>query len=537
MEKYQKLFLERMQNTLKQWEEKGVVSEANLFRFLHTIKGTAATIGLLDISIESEKKLKEISETGERTWSNEEWRLFLQFLVKHNGNQTEIKIEREEIEKVTDNDKLILLIDDDITMVNFLKGNFEKEGYMVLAAVTADKALKLFYDHKPDIILLDIHLQDHHGFKLFTTILEKSQSYFIPIILLSSEDNKETRIRGYKQGAVDFIAKPFSFDELMVRVENRIKYKDIVSNAVLIDELTGAFNRKFLKLELNRYLFELNRTKEVLSLVVIDLDHFKKVNDTYGHHIGDVVLKGFAQFVLSSKRTSDYLIRYGGEEFILLLPHTKKADAKLFVNRLLEDFSAVSFFSEDGAELNVTFSAGVVEIANPQTHIDEYVKRADIALYNAKEQGRSQVCLYEGKGLTVNSSKSNIHIAIIDDDVVVHELVKERLAKLSFGNIQVDFKSFREGELFFASDWHKQNGRFLILLDGIMPRMDGLEVLKKLRGDYPEKKFVVLMLTGRKSEKDVVRALELGADDYLTKPFSIAELEARVKRLVKRMMM
>jgi two-component system, cell cycle response regulator len=536
MEKYQKLFLERMQKTIKQWEDKGFISEATLYRFLHTIKGTAATIGLIDLSNDSEKKLEEICETGERTWSNEEWRIFLQFLVKPNENQIEIKEEKEDIEKVTDNEKLILLIDDDITMVNFLKGNFEKEGYMVLAAVTADKALKLFYDHKPDIILLDIHLQDHIGFEILATILEKSQSYFIPIILLSSLDNKELRMKGYKQGAVDFIAKPFSFDEFIVRVENRIKYKEIVSNAVLIDELTGAFNRKFLKLELNRYLFELNRTKEVLSLVLIDLDHFKKVNDTYGHHTGDVVLKGFAQFVLTSKRTSDYLIRYGGEEFILLLPHTKKADAKLFVNRLLEDFSVVSFFSEDGTQFNVTFSAGVVEIANPQTPIDEYVKSADIALYNAKDQGRNQVCLYEGNGVTGNGAKGNIHIAIIDDDIVVHELVKERLAKLSFGNIQVDFKSFREGESFFASDWHKQNGRFLILLDGIMPRMDGLEVLKKLRGDYPEKKFVVLMLTGRKSEKDVVRALELGADDYLTKPFSIAELEARVKRLVKRML-
>lgn len=537
MQKYQKLFLDRMTKTLNQWKDKGFVEESTLYRFLHTVKGTAASIGLTEISVEAEKKLEQIEETGDRILLNADWQLIIQFLLNFKGENSEVALEKEDIEKLTENEKLILLIDDDITMVNYLKENFEKCGYMVLAAVSGEKALKLFYDHKPDCILLNIHLPDQNGFEILETILEKAHSYFIPIILLSSDDKKETRMKGYRQGAVDFIAKPFDFDELKVRLENRIKYKELVSNAVLIDELTGAFNRKFFKMELNRYLFELNRTKESLSLVVIDLDHFKKVNDSYGHNIGDIVLKGFSQFILANKRTSDYLIRYGGEEFILLLPHTKKDDARTFVNRLLEDFSVVSFQSEEGKSFNVTFSAGIVEVENPEVHLEEYVKRADIALYNAKDQGRNQVCLYVGNGKTPPTDKNNIHIAVIDDDAVVHELIKDRLSKLSFGNIQVDLKSFREGESFFASDWHKQNGKFLILLDGIMPRMDGLEVLRKLRGDYPEKKFVVLMLTGRKSEKDVVRALELGADDYLTKPFSIAELEARVKRLVKRMLM
>jgi two-component system cell cycle response regulator len=536
MEKYQKLFLDRVEKMLKQWEEKGHVEEKAIYRFLHTVKGTAASIGLIEISDLAEKKLVQLEEVEERHWSNEEWQQFLMFLIRNEMKYSEINHEEEIIENITENEKLLLLIDDDITMINLLKGHLEKQGYMVLAALTAKRALQLFYDQKPDCIILDIYLPDQEGFELLDTLMEKSQSNFIPIMLISSDNKKETRIRGYQRGAVDFIAKPFDLDELTVRLENRISFKDKINNAVLVDELTGAFNRKFFKTGLNCNLFELTKSKESFSLVMIDLDNFKNVNDRYGHFVGDDVLRGFAQFMLKNIRESDYLVRYGGEEFMLILPDTKQHDAKTFVERLLQDFGEITFFSEGGTSFSVTFSAGVVEMGNTEIHLDEYLKQVDLALFNAKEHGKNQVSVYEDTR-TLLSTDKNIYIAIIDDDAVVHHLVTEHLSKLSFGNYQVDIKSFREGEVFFASDWHKQTGKFLILLDGIMPRMDGLEVLRKLRTDYSEQKFVVLMLTGRKSEQDIVRALELGADDYLTKPFNVAELEARVKCLVKRMLM
>ncbi len=537
MEKYQRLFLERMRKTLNKWEDKEFIEEASLYRFLHTVKGTAASIGLVEISNEAEKRIVNLDEHSERQWEQDEWKPLLLFIADFHL-EAKVVVQQdmiEDVERVNDNEKLILVVDDDITMVNYLKENLEKHGFMVLAALTGEKALQLFYDHKPDCILLDLHLPDQNGLELIETILGKSHAYFIPIIIISSDDRMETRIKGYEIGAVDFLAKPFAFDELKARIDNRIRYKELISNAVLLDELTGAFNRKFFNMELSRYLYELNRRKDILSLVILDLDHFKRVNDTYGHNTGDAVLKGFSQYVMANKRSSDYLIRYGGEEFILLLPHTKNKDAEIFVNRLLADFAAVSFPTEKGS-ISITFSAGIVEVENPDIAIQDYVKMADQALYRAKDLGRNRVFVYED---TTNDTVSQkvIRIAVIDDDPVVHQLLKDRLSKLSFGNIEVDIKSFREGESFFNSEWHDHGGRTLVLLDGIMPRMDGLEVLRRLKGNYHENSYVVLMLTGRKSEKDIVKALELGADDYLTKPFSMAELEARVKRLVKRMMM
>ena len=289
MEKYQKLFLERMSKTLNQWKEKEAIKEKSIYQFLHTIKGTAASIGLDDFSKEAEAKIEGVDPASLKRWSLEEWQEYLHFFQPVKQEETTI-IVKNGIDKVNENEKLLLLIDDDITILNFMKENLEKAGFMVLAAVTGEKALTLFYDHKPDCILLDIHLPDQTGFEVLETILEKSHSYFIPIILLSSDNSKATRIRGYEKGAVDFIAKPFDIDELLARLNNRIKFKELVSDAVLIDELTGAFNRKFFKMEMDRYLKEFSRTKDVFSLVVLDLDHFKKVNDQYGHLVGDQVL-------------------------------------------------------------------------------------------------------------------------------------------------------------------------------------------------------------------------------------------------------
>ncbi|MCD8501645.1 MAG: diguanylate cyclase [Bacillaceae bacterium] len=361
------------------------------------------------------------------------------------------------------------------------------------------------------------------------------QSHFTPIVTIVDKDNKDLGLKAYEHGAMDVIYKPLDRSELLVRIWNRLMYKQYINNAVLLDELTGTFNRKFLNLELERYLFEMKRTKQSFSLALLDIDHFKNVNDQYGHQMGDVVLKEFAAFILKKKRHSDYCIRFGGEEFLLLLPHTKASEAATFLDRLRSDFQDFSFSSEDRGKFTVTFSAGIVEIKDTLLTSDEHMKRADHALYEAKQAGRNQVRVYgEEKPITANSKV--IRVGIIDDDTIVHEMLEERLSKLNFENHVIDLKSFREGESFFTSEWHKQNGKYLIILDGMMPRMDGLEVLQRLREKYDEKKFIVLMLTGRKSENDIVRALELGADDYLTKPFNFAELEARVKRLIARMM-
>ena len=535
MEKYQKLFITRIAEKFQRWEQQSSISEKELYRFLHSIKGTAGSIGLDVVSTYADSLLKNIDEFTIREWQQSEWKPLIydiEQLIRgeHQVKQAEILSDKQ---KQDEGSHLILLVDHTFALVTELKAKLEVNGFMVLVALNAEKALQIYYEQKPDCMILSTQLPEKDGFEVLQIINNNTPSLFTPILLISDIDNEELRIKAYTYGAVDFIPKSFSFEELYARITNRLAYKDLVSKAVLVDELTGAFNRKFFHLEMGRQIQELTRVNQVFCLVIIDLDLFKKINDTHGHMVGDQVLKGFSAFMSQNKRQSDFLIRFGGEEFILILPKTNKSEAIVIVERLLKGFRQHEFLAEDN-KFFVTFSAGIVEVNEENKTINQYLAEADQALYEAKQNGRNRVHVYKIGQLPNVEHEKIIHIGIIDDDPVIHQIVSDQMRKITQKGHQLDVKVFREGESFFQSDWLKQKGKYLILLDGMMPRMDGLEVLQKIRSDYNEKQFLVLMLTGRKSEKDIVRALELGADDYITKPFSMAELQARVKRLLVR---
>ncbi|WP_078555086.1 diguanylate cyclase [Bacillus alkalicellulosilyticus] len=536
MEKYQKMLLERMKETITRWNKAGTVTNKEIYRFFHSLKGTAASIDLSEIASLAEDVLEEIDESRTEDWEKSEWVVLIEPLQPFLTD--DVPITNEVIEPISptikeERNNLILLVDDDFEMVTYLKEQLEQKGYLVMAAMTAAKALQIFYNQKPDCVIIDIYLPDKSGFHVLETILAKSHTFFIPTIIISAEKTKEKVIHSFKAGATDFLEKPIDIEELVVRIENRLRHKELISEAVLLDELTGAFNRKFFNIEIERQYYEFKRSNESFSLVLIDLDHFKNVNDTYGHLVGDNVLRDFANLTKKVKRQSDLLIRYGGEEFVLVLPRTNKKQAEIFVDRLRTSFADV-IFKADGVEFQTTFSAGIVEINNDNYTIDEYIHYADLALYKAKELGRNTVVIFNEDEVQKEKEKV-LHIGIIDDDNLVRHIVSDQLANVSIGDYALDIQSFREGESFFESDWHNQSGKFLLVLDGVMPRMDGLEVLQKIKKHRNERNIIVLMLTGRKGENDIAKALEMGADDYLTKPFSIVELVARVKRLLLRM--
>ncbi|UOE93116.1 response regulator [Alkalihalobacillus sp. LMS39] len=537
MKKYQKLLIARCKQTLLEWEQKEKIDGKEFYRFFHSLKGTAASIELHELATIADHVLEEINTLEKDEWYPDEWKCYtapLGQLLGKEEQETILPIEPIKYQKKDEQNKLVLIVDDDIDMVTFLKTNLEQQGYMVLAALTAKKAIQVFYNQKPDCVLLDVNLPDKNGFDVLKKMLEKSHSLFIPVFMMSTDNSKETVVKSFQMGAVDFVAKPIFIEEIVARLENRLKYKEMISEAVLIDELTGAFNRKFFSIEVERQLYEFKRSKDPFSIVLIDLDHFKQVNDLYGHDIGDIVLREFSNYVKKAKRHSDFFIRYGGEEFVLILPRTTKEDSKIFIERLLKGFSKIEFPTNENKTFTSTFSSGIVEVNDENTDIDTYMKHADQALYEAKAAGRKAVVIYNSKE-TYQIQKKVLRIGIIDDDTIVHQIVSEQLEKLKIGHYAIEISSFREGEAFFESKWHTQPGKNLVILDGIMPRMDGLEVLQKLRKHPNGKNAMVLMLTGRKSEKDIVKALELGADDYLTKPFSLPELIARVKRLTIRM--
>ncbi|WP_231734865.1 GGDEF domain-containing response regulator [Bacillus sp. FJAT-29937] len=536
LDKYKDLLFQKVKEQLTEWFEDGMeatFTNEEIFRFLHSIKGTAGTLQLGGLHQIATKLMDEVTTKENETWTNQELRDFLYELIEfsyeyEHFNQIEEKLAIPRNENVP----LIQLIDDDISMLILLKDAMESRGWMVLANTDPLKATEQYFDMRPDCLIIDINLPKKNGFQILEDIQRHSNKKFIPKIMISIQNDRQTRIQAYKMGADDFIEKPIDLEEFLVRMERHLDRKKIFDQSVLIDELTQVYNRKFLQDTMQKSMKELKRTGKCFTLAVMDLDFFKKVNDTYGHIAGDRVLVAFAQFLKENVRSLDTVFRFGGEEFIILFPQTTDLEAKNVLTRLIQEFKG-KIFSENGQEFSVSFSAGVYMITDPDLDTSAVIKMADSALYEAKNNGRARV--ESANKIEVTPAKRLLRVSVIDDDAIIRMMLMKILQHMNFDQFELDIQVYEDGLKFFSSNRLEEKGGHFLILDGMMPVMDGLEVLKKVKQAKNAKEMTVLMLTGRKSESDIAEALRLGADDYMTKPFSIMELEARIQRLIQRL--
>ncbi len=537
-QKYKDMVEERTRKTLQIWTEQSKVTEKDIYRLLHNLKGTAGTVGLFEVEQFAERTLLYFSEDSSKVWTVEEWGDYLYPLIplfvkdSTSAMNFDLPSDQSGSNAVKPHNE-ILLIDDDVELVAYLKESLERQSYYVSIALTAERGLKIFYESKPDLILLDILLPDLSGIEVLNQIVGKAKKERIPIVIISGEYSKETQMQAYSLGVMDFLPKPVDIDLFLVLIRNRFQLKREWQESIIVDELTGAFNRKHFNQTMKQLISDFKRTKRIFSLALIDLDHFKKVNDTYGHLIGDEVLQIFSQLVRNSLRAEDTFCRYGGEEFAVFLPNTSAASALLVVQRIQERFSASEFFGKNEA-FHVTFSGGIAEVTNGDNIADKLVEEADKALYASKHAGRNQTTLYTDH-LSVKKLDSNLNVIIVDDDALIRRIVTTQFSAWKPANIaEVRVSSYGNGLDFLQSDWYSENEKYIILLDGVMPDLDGVEVLERIRKNYPEVNILVIMLTGRNNQADIVHALQMGADDYVVKPVHMPELLSRIERLAHR---
>ncbi|WP_260631207.1 diguanylate cyclase [Bacillus sp. S/N-304-OC-R1] len=536
LKKYKDLLFQKIKAQLTDWFEQDTqttISTEEVDRFLHSIKGTAGTLQLEELHQMASKLMDEADRKNEVSWPVEDLRNFLYELLEFSYEYEHLyQLEENEAEPRIENVPLIQLIDDDVSMLILLKDAMEGMGWMVLANTDPIKATEQYFDMRPDCLIIDINLPRKNGFQILEDIQRHANKKFVPKIMISIQNDKQTRIQAYKMGADDFIEKPIDLEEFLARMERHIERKKIFDQSVLIDELTQVYNRKFLQDTMKRSINELKRSGKYFTLAVLDLDFFKQVNDTYGHIAGDRVLIAFAQFLKENVRSTDTVFRFGGEEFIILLPSSTDMEAKEVLTRLLKEFSQETFI-ENGIEFSVTFSAGVFMIKDPEITIQDAIKIADSALYEAKNNGRARV--ESANKIEAAISRKQLNVSVIDDDAIIRTVLKKILQNMKFERFDLNIEVYENGLKFFQSNRLEEKGGHFLVLDGMMPVMDGVEVLQKAKQAKNAKDITVLMLTGRKSEFDIAEALKLGADDYVTKPFSITELEARIKRLIQRL--
>jgi two-component system cell cycle response regulator len=542
-EKYKKLIQQRILETINAWSGQDLVEEQEIYRFFHNLKGTSGTIGLLEIEKFSEEKEKIFSEKSTKAFLRKEWSKHLLPLthllpyvdLENKSSETTALNESAALDNPDNIQKRVLVIDDDVHFVTYVKEVLEKQNYPVSIALNAERGLKLFYEWKPGLILLDIVLPDQSGMEVLHQIVDKAKQEHIPIIMVSGNFSIENQINAYRSGAMDFLAKPFDVELLTALIDNRFAMKQDWERSIIIDELTGAYNRKHFNQSIQLQIDNFKRSNEVFSLVMLDLDYFKHVNDTYGHLMGDEVLRAFVATALENIRPTDILCRYGGEEFAMILPKTDAVQAAVLIERFRQVFNAIKFQSNSEA-FQVTFSSGVTEICLPNSHVELLIAEADQALYSGKRSGRNQTVVYS-KALIEKSRETSLNVIIVDDDPLIREIVIQRFYNWKpASHIKVTASEYASGNAFLESAWYNESEKYIILLDGSMPDLDGLEVLRQLRMKYPEQQLLIVMLTARNNTADIVQALQIGADDYVVKPFHMQELVLRIERLANRML-
>lgn len=252
-----------------------------------------------------------------------------------------------------------------------------------------------------DIVLCDLEMPRIDGFKFLKMVKSRSELADVPVIMLTGVGDRERKIKGLEQGASDYVTKPFDPEELVARVKIHLKMKQLQdnlrrSNELLLelsntDYLTGMFNRRYLIKELEKEFRRCVRKGTNLSLILLDIDHFKLINDSFGHLQGDLVLQRVAQQLQKELRSYDIAARYGGEEFIAVLPDASLTEACFVAERIRGAIQSLNFGGALNA-LSVTVSLGVAAVRHPESRsVDGLIKAADDALYRAKSGGRNRV--------------------------------------------------------------------------------------------------------------------------------------------------
>ncbi len=309
----------------------------------------------------------------------------------------------------------ILVVDDSRTQLDWLVQVLLRDGYDVVTASSGREAIVKARTQAPDLVLLDMILPDMDGLEVLRLVKARPDERFLPVIILSVKSDVDSKVAGLRIGADDFIAKPFADQEILARCQAMLRIKNLqdqlrftrrsLEEQSVTDALTGLKNRRFFDERLPEEFRRAQRYSDPVSLMMIDLDHFKLVNDQHGHQMGDVVLRDASQVIKASVRDPDICARYGGEEFAVILPKTHLAGALTVAERVWRGLKEKVYRQEVPAvgqtrvaEVRVTASLGLAFFPSKDiTSAELLVKFADEALYQAKHSGRNNICLYQAQ--------------------------------------------------------------------------------------------------------------------------------------------
>ena len=295
-------------------------------------------------------------------------------------------------------DVKILVVEDDLFCRSIMKDILVRSGCSVEIAVDGREALEFCRNEHFPIVITDLVMPVMDGLELCRAIRSRPTDDYVFILLMTSSEERDQLIAGFEAGADEFIVKPVHEIELLARLkaaERILSLEKTLKALAMHDQLTGAYNRGYLDRQLTKEIKRSRRYARPLSLIICDLDYFKSVNDRYGHHAGDLVLKEFVCRINSTIRCeNDWLARYGGEEFVIVLPETGSEGCRVVVERIRRLIAETPMNAGD-REISITASYGAVSIADTSQSsaftMTDILSKADECLYKAKDTGRNRI--------------------------------------------------------------------------------------------------------------------------------------------------
>ena len=290
-------------------------------------------------------------------------------------------------------DHTVLVVDDSMVFRKQMQNLLENMFFKVITVAHGEEALGILsINNKIDLVLTDYHMPVMDGLKLTYEIRKNHSKNDLAILAVSSNKDNEVNAIFLKTGANDFITKPFSKEEFSCRINNTVEALEniqIVTNHANRDYLTGLYNRRYFFDAMSKYEEEVKDGTEQFAVAMIDIDHFKKINDTYGHDVGDKIIVSLSEILRTSTSHRDVVARFGGEEFCIVLKNINRDGAKEAFERIRSEIESFSFHVEGDTYIKFTISIGLV--MNSEEPLEEILNQADMMLYNAKNNGRNQL--------------------------------------------------------------------------------------------------------------------------------------------------
>ncbi len=289
----------------------------------------------------------------------------------------------------------VLIVDDDPAIRALLGAHLKRLALDVSDAADGASALAKAFLHKFDLIILDVDMHGMDGYTVCRKLKADLRTATAAVIFLTGSITSQQKVRGLELGAIDYIGKPFDIAELEARVNSALRVKqahDLLARQSMVDGLTGLWNRSYFDLKLFSTWSDAKRHREPLCAIMLDIDHFKTINDSYGHMVGDDVLCRVADAISTTCRASDIACRFGGDEFAVIAPKTSSSQVTVFAERIRFAIAAVRVI-EKGMSISIHASIGTAEARPGELANDpsELICSADKALYMSKREGKNRV--------------------------------------------------------------------------------------------------------------------------------------------------